>query len=344
MARQRKKWLVAVGIIATILVIGAIGSVFVIRRTYDNNLKPVSTSENIQLITVPVGASVNEIAERLKTAGLIRQTWVFEWYVRSQEVQDQLKAGTYALSPNQGVSDIVALLTKGQVATKLVTILPGKRLDQIRAELINAGFAPDMVDKALKPGNYTNHPALVDKPTKASLEGYLYPESFQKDSNTTPQDIITASLDEMQKRLTPSVRNAISKQGLSLHEGITLASIVEQEVSRPEDRPIVAQVFLKRLRAGMKLGSDVTAIYGSVAAGQSPSLVYDSPYNTHIHEGLPPGPISNVTASSINAVAHPANTDYLYFVAGDDGKTYFSHTLEEHEKMVEEHCKKLCNN
>jgi len=93
----------------------------------------------------------------------------------------------------------------------------------------------------------------------------------------------------------------------------------------------------------MPLGSDVTAYYGSVAAGQKPSLTYDSPYNTLQHKGLPPGPISNVSQSSLNAVANPSNTDWLYFVAGDDGNTYFSHTIEEHEALTKQYCHKLCN-
>jgi UPF0755 protein len=123
-----------------------------------------------------------------------------------------------------------------------------------------------------KPPEQLNHQALVDKPAGASLEGYLYPESFQKTSETTPKQIVMASLDEMQKRLTPTIRQGIAKQGLTLHQGITLASIIDSEVSNPEDKPVVAQVFLKRMRSGMKLESDVTAFYGSILDGKSPSL------------------------------------------------------------------------
>lgn len=104
-----------------------------------------------------------------------------------------------------------------------------------------------------------------------------------------------------------------------------------------------AQVFLKRLKIGMVLGSDVTAFYGAIKDGVPPSVTYDSPYNTRIHKGLPPGPISNVTDSSLYAVAHPANTDWLYFVAGDDGKTYFAKTEAEHEANVSKYCHKLCS-
>lgn len=333
-------------LISTAVVVVLVGialTVGLIRHNYYEALKPVSTSQKSQLVSVETGATANEIALKLKKAGVIRQTWAFEWYVRNHNLRDKLQAGSYYIQPSQSVSEIADILTKGKVATDLFTILPGKRIDQIKAAMVNAGFDPNEVEQAFNPDLYKSHPALVDKPAGASLEGYLYPESFQKHPDTKPTTIITASLDEMQKRLTPEVRAAYAKQGLTTHQGIILASIVEQEVSNASDRPTVAQVFLKRLQSNMQLGSDVTAFYGSIIAGKSPSVGYDSPYNTRLHTGLPPGPISNVTASSLLAVATPSTTDYLYFVAGDDGKTYFSHTLAEHEALTKEHCKKLCN-
>lgn len=117
---------------------------------------------------------------------------------------------------------------------------------------------------------------------------------------------------------------------------------MEREVPAGGERAQVAQVFLKRLNMGMKLESDATASYGAILAGQEPSLTYNSPYNTYAHPGLPPGPISNVSETSLAAVAHPATTDWLYFVSGDDGVTYFSKTLAEHEALTAQHCKKLC--
>ncbi len=320
-----------------------IGTVVVLRQTYNHNLQPVSASQRAVLVDIPLGSTVHEIATNLQNQGVIRAAWAFEWYVRNNDVRDQLQAGTYSLRPNQSVQDIVVVLTQGKVATDLVTILPGQRIDQVRSALINNGFSAADVDAALNPRLYANHPALADKPTNASLEGYLYPDSYQKTANTKPQEIIKASLDEMQKHLTPAIREAFVKQHLTVHQGVILASIIEQEISDPADKPVVAQVFLKRLKEGIPLESDVTVIYGALKAGKAPSLTYDSAYNTHLHLGLPPGPISNVTDSSLAAVAHPAHTDYLYFVAGDDGKTYFSRTLEEHQKAVETHCKKLCS-
>ena len=341
---KNRRWPVLFIWFAAALVALAILSIVLVRHIYHENLKPVSNVRTVHVITIPQGASVSRIASILKKDGVIRSDWAFQWYVSSQEAREKLQAGTYALRPSQSVQDIVSLMTTGRITTALVTIPPGRRIDEVRSILINNGFNASQVDQALKAENYRGHPALVELPKEInSLEGYIYPESIQKDANTTPQELLTKFLDEMQKRLTPDIRNSFAQQGLTVYQGITLASMVEMEVSNPADRPIVAQVFLKRLHEGMMLGSDVTAFYGAILADKSPSVSFDSPYNTRLHPGLPPGPISNVSADSLSAVAHPAGTDWLYFVAGDDGKTYFSHPADEHQAAVTAHCKKLCN-
>ncbi len=330
-------------LVVVVLLVMLIASVATVRHQYYQALQPLSASQRSQLVTIELGSTASQIAQQLEQAGLIKKRWAFEWYVRNNNLRDKLQAGSYYLRPSQSIQEIATVLTQGKVATDLITILPGQRLDQLRQSFIRSGFSADEVDIALDPKLYKNHAALADKPAGAGLEGYLYPETFQKHSGSKATEIITASLDEMQKRLTPSVRAGFVKQGLTVHQGIILASIVEQEVSNGSDRPKVAQVFLTRLQIGMQLGSDVTAFYGAIINGKTPSVLYDSPYNTRIHSGYPPGPISNVTQSSLEAVANPASTDYIYFVAGDDGVTYFSHTIDQHEALTAQHCKKLCN-
>lgn len=330
-------------IIGIVLIILFSGLGYVAVRYRNNNLKPVSTNQTTVTITIPTGSSLADVSVILKKNNLIRNEWVFKQYVRSKGLQDQILAGTYALKPSQSVSDIVEILTEGRVDNELVTIKPGQRLDQIKQTFINAGFGVKETEAAFEPTQYEGHPALVDKPPGASLEGYLYPESFQKDGITKPTQIITSSLDEMQKRLTPELRAQFVKKGLNVYQGITLASIIEQEVSVVSDKALVSQVFYKRLSMDMGLESDPTAFYGAIIAGQEPSLRYDSAYNTYLVKGLPPGPISNVTQESLKAAANPANTDWLFFVAGEDGKTYFSKTLAEHEANIDRYCKKLCN-
>ncbi len=342
MSGRRRRMLnfgVFVACALAILIIATI----VIYHIYDVNLEAPSTSQKSQIVIIKSGESVNAIADQLHNARLIKSAWSFEWYVRAQGVRGNLEAGTYSFTPSQDVESIVSTLTQGRVATKLVTILPGQRLDQIRSTLINDGFTPASVDAALQPGQYASLPALADKPAGANLEGLLYPDSFQKDANTNPKQIISESLQEMGNHLTPSLQAAFASEGLTTYQGIILASIVEQEVSKPSDQAQAAQVFLSRLKANMPLGSDVTAYYGSIVAGQAPSLTYDSPYNTLIHTGLPPTPISNVNEQALNAVAHPANTNWLYFVTGDNGTTYFETTAQQHQQDTINYCHKLCS-
>lgn len=323
--------LVATGIILLIAA-ALVGAAFFVRQAYQKNLLPVSSESKTHVVTVEPGATTAEIADTLQSKGVIKSDWAFEWYVRSKDLRDSLKAGTYVVDQNQSVQEIVNIIVDGKVATDLVTILPGKRLAEIKDKFLEYGFSKTEVDDALNPVHYKSHPALTDKPKGASLEGYLYPETFQKTAETSLKDIITLSLDEMERRLTPDVRQAISSQGLTLHEGVALASIIEGEVSTAEDRAKVAQVFLKRLKDGMKLESNATDAYAKV----------DPDYDTYKIAALPPGPISNFTETALQAVAYPAKTDWVYFVSGDDGRTHFSKTLEDHEKNIEKYCTTAC--
>lgn len=309
---------------------------------YDRNLRPVSSSQQTVAITVDQGDSVKTIAQKLEAARIIRNAMVFEYYARIHRASQYLQAGTYNLAPNQSVPTIISQLTHGKVATSLVTILPGQRLDQIRQSLIEQGFSAETVDAALQPGQYEANSVFAGKPAGNSLEGYLYPDSFQHSADTNPKTIVEQSITEMQKHLTPDITSAFAKQGLTTYQGIIIASIVEKEVTKQSDRSQAAQVFLKRLQLGMPLGSDVTAFYGSELAGRGKDVTYDTPYNTRIHTGLPPTPISNISDSSLQAVAHPSATDWLFFVAGDDGTTYFSKTQAEHEALTAQYCHKLC--
>lgn len=351
-APRKRRWPKALLIAGAVILAVMVLSVVIIRRTYEQNLRPVSTSQQTVRVTIPTGASVKEIAQLLDEADVIRSAWAFEWYVRNHDAREALQAGTYPLRPSQNVEEIVSIITNGKVSTDLVTILPGRRLDQVKMTLLNYGFDEKEVDEALNPSLYEGHPALVDKPTEASLEGYIYPESFQKTGATKPQTLIESSLDELQAVLTPEVRAGIVNQGLTVHEGIILASIIEKESGNEQDKPIIAQVFLKRLREGMELESDATASYGAALSGDindlthSQAIRYISPYNTYQYPGLPPSPISNFTRSSLMAVANPSPTDYVYFVADDEGedkgKSFFARTLQEHEANIQAHCKTLC--
>lgn len=335
----RRLWIIAV-VFIVVVASATIG----VQRWYYLNLTPVSTSTGQKYITIVSGATVQTIAQQLKAAGLIRSSQAFEWYVSIHNDRMKLQAGTYRFVFNQSTPTIANDIVNGVVATNLVTILPGQRIDQVRQLFLSSGFTSLAVDVAFQASQYQGgYPALADNPASATLEGFLYPDSFQKISSTDPRQIVAESLTEMQTHLTTDIRNGFAAQGLSVYQGVTLSSIVEQEVSTQTDRDQAAQVFVKRLQLGMPLGSDVTANYGAIMAGMSPSLTYNSPYNTLLHTGFPPGPIGTISDSSLEAVAHPAKTDWLYFVTGDDGVTHFAKTLEQHNANVSQYCHKLCS-
>ncbi|MCB0311460.1 MAG: endolytic transglycosylase MltG, partial [Bdellovibrionales bacterium] len=296
-AMPNRLWIVLGIVIAVALI-----RVILARSLYYRGLEPVSSSQETTIYTVEQGATVKEIAQGLEEKKLIRSAWSMELYIHSKQLSEKMLAGTYALSPSEGTPSIVRTMTRGEVATRLVTILPGKRIDQVRAGLINDGFDPDSVDAALDPAQYSDLPVMAIKPKNVNtLEGLLWPESFQRDSSTTASTIIRQSLAEMGEQLTTDVQASFARQGLTTYQGVTLASILIQEVDKPNDQAQAAQVFLKRLKSGVTLGSDVTARYGAIAAGRAPSLTYDSPYNTLIHKGLPPTPISTISKSSLEA-------------------------------------------
>jgi UPF0755 protein len=344
---RTKLLVVAVSVGLVLAIIGYLGFRFV----YTENLLPPGGSSASQIVEIEPGSTTQQVAKQLEADGLIKASWAFAWYMRTAGLRSELQAGTYALNSDQSVQEIATVITdSAQEELREVTILPEKRLDEIRADLINAGFPPEDVDVGLDASLYADHPALADKPSDATLEGYLYPETFQINQATELTDVIEASLNEMATRLSPQVRQAIRDKGLTVHEGVILASIVEREVgyANPEDRPRVAQVFLSRLELDMKLESNATTFYGAIIRGdesqydQQNAVTYKTPYNTYENEGLPPSPVSNVLQSSINAVANPADTDYLFFVSGDGCVpevdepcvNYFSRTLQDHQRLA----------
>jgi UPF0755 protein len=340
--RHRLPW--RVWLVLVVLITLAVGGMITARNVYTKDLLPVSSNQSTEIFIVQSGNSVRQIADDLERLHLIRSSWAFQLYAQRQQLSAQLQAGTYALSPSQGTAAIINTLTHGKVTTKLVTIVPGRRIDQVRTNLINDGFTPAAVDRALDPANYSDLPALAFKPAAVTnLEGLLWPDSYQKQPNTDPSVIIRESLVAMGTHLTSDVQAGFAAEGLTTYQGLTLASIINQEISKPTDQVQAAQVFLSRLKAGMVLGSDAATRYGSIEAGHLPSLTYDSPYNTTLHVGLPPTPISTISSNALNAALHPASTNWLYFVTGDDGTTYFSTNLQDHQALTQQYCHKLCS-
>lgn len=312
------------------------------RIWYTVNLRPAQSESSPVRIIIEKGTSEEAIAKQLKDKKLIKNEFAFKTYVKNSKYSGLLKSGAYELDGTMSTQDIVEVLGGGKEASVLFTIIPGLRLDQIKSRLVKAGYSEAEANSALDPSQYSGHPALTYKPKASSLEGYLYPESFKITALTPAKDIIKQSLDQMTKRLTADRIAKFSEQGLNAHQAIIIASLIEKEVIIPEDKRVVAQIFLKRLREGISLGSDVTYIYAAAVFGGIESPELDNPYNTRKFAGLPPGPIANVQESSLDAVAYPADTDYLFFISGDDGKTYYGKTSADHENNIRLYCQKLC--
>lgn len=299
---------------------------------YRLDLRPVADAGVAQSFQVAAGENAPLIAKHLAEHRLIRSRNAFVTYVNLHGLRPRLKVGSYAIAPTLSSQQIATMLAGGQTVTKRLVVPEGYRLSQITTAAGALGIGQTAFKAALAAPH--TQPFLAAKPATVDLEGYLFPDSYEVSSTTNPAKLVDDMLNNFGKRVGPEYIDAFAAQGLSLHQGLTLASIVEREVNLPADRPIVAQIFLKRLRENMPLGSDVTTHYAADLLGVPFNVNIDSPYNTRRYNGLPPGPICSPGLGSLDAVSHPATTDYLFFLSGKDGKTYFAKTYAEHQKNI----------
>lgn len=335
--RRRFNTILALVISLFALLILAAGSLL----WYQKNTSALDPNAEAMLFTVQEGDTADAIAARLHEEGFIRSELAFRIALRLDDRGTNIRAGQYRISPAENVQAILVTLESGDAGISTVTLIPGKTLMDIQQRLIEAGYPEASVERALA-ADY-DHPLLAQKPADASLEGYIYPDTYEVDLSREPEVLIEKTFDVFYQKLEETeVLSAQERNGYTLHEIIILGSIVEREVNTAEDRPIVAQVFLKRLEMDMMLGSDATFVYAAQQLGVPPSTTLDSPYNTRVVTGLPPGPISNMTVDALEAVVNPADTDYLYFVTGDDNVTHYARTAQEHDENVENFCGVRC--
>jgi UPF0755 protein len=309
---------------------------------YMTALQPVDTSKADKIrVQIVQGSSPADIGNLLEEKNIIRSKMAFDIYTRLTGTRAQLQAGTYSLMSSESTQEVVQHLVSGNTDEFSITFLPGATLAENRAVLIKAGYSAEEVDRALE--KTYDHPLFVGKPASSDLEGYIYGETYSVAGNSTVEQILTRTFDEFYKAIEKNnLLAGFETQELTLYEAITLASIIQREVPHASDQKQVAQVFLSRLEVGMELGSDVTYQYAAKKLGVSPSPSLDSPYNTRRYAGLPPGPIASPGETSLEAVAAPAEGDYVYFLSGDDDITYFGRTLEQHEANIRDHCKAKC--
>ncbi|MBP6017312.1 MAG: endolytic transglycosylase MltG [Candidatus Promineofilum sp.] len=308
-----------------------------------------------QAFTVSPGEGAADIAENLRAAGLISNTELFLNYVTYYGLDGGLVTGQYTLDPRQTIPQLVeALGSRGARALEL-SFLPGWRSEEMANYLRVVTPAQIDADSFLSivhnpgAGNLGAFTFLSSIPAGSTLEGYLFPGPYPIESTTDSVGLVRLMLTAFDREVTPALRQAFGAQGLTLREALIIASIIEKEATLPEEKPLMAAVFLNRLRVGMPMQADPTVQYAlgydeaSGAWWKSPldavDLTIESPYNTYQVSGLPPGPISNPGLASLAAVANPAAVDYLFFVldctAATPGQHLFSVTYEEHLVNVE---------
>lgn len=335
-SRSKAIWIVLVAL----LVACVMAAVAAYAWYSDQLTSPAPESTDTTRIVVEDGSTSDDVAMKLSEAGMIKNELAFKIYYRLNHTSG-LKAGTYILEKKSSVDAIVAHLEKGTPDEFTLTFLPGATLSDAKKVLLGAGYSATEIDAAST--KTYDHPLMAGKPADADIEGYVYGDTYSFMTGSTVEEIYERIFDHMYEDIqTEKLIEKYAARGMSLYEGITFASIVQAEESDAKDMAHASQVFHKRLEVGMELGSDVTFIYGARKLGVAPTVDLKSPYNTRIVTGLPPGPVSNPGYDAMVAGANPTNSDDLYFVAGDDGTTHFSKTLDEHERLTREYCQQNC--
>lgn len=293
------------------------------------------SSASSQVVRIERGTPTARIASLLEERGIIADGRLFRLASRISGLERRLKAGSYLLSPGMSAWEVVRTLVEGKEIEIAVTFPEGSTVAEIAQRLEEAGLGKreEFLRLAAHPGElYGDHlPALLQGVD--NLEGYLFPDTYRFSSSEDASAIVRRLVDRFLDVAGPIYAQSQIEERLSFHEFVTLASLVEKETALKEERPMVAAVFLNRLRRHIPLQSCATVNYilpERKARLTTQDLAVESPYNTYLHRGLPPGPIANPGRAALEAVAHPAPVDYLYFVARGDGGHYFSRTFREH--------------
>ncbi|MBR3050913.1 MAG: endolytic transglycosylase MltG, partial [Selenomonadaceae bacterium] len=291
-------------------------------------------------IKIRDGLSTAEIADRLAEKGVIDSSLRFRIFSRLYGYDDKFRPGAYTFTAGMSDDEVFEKLLTGEKQFVRFTIPEGFGVKEIAERLYNLDLA-DKEEFLKAAEDFTPYDYMRKRQNVFyAAEGFLFPDTYNVESDMEVDEILNLMTKTFDERLTPAMRSRAERMGLSVYDLITLASMVEREVRFPEDRPIVAQVLLKRLKLNMPLQTDATLQYLMEVPKEEVSIEdtqIDSPYNTYQHTGLPPGPIANPGMASIEAVLHPADTDYLYFVADKLGHNHYAYTYEEHLNLVNQY-------
>ncbi len=327
----------ALGLLLVIVV-----AVVIVGTSYVGALGPVDPNSGSvkSLVHIENGAGLAQIADLLADHNCLRSPLVFKLHALVTGQAGKLKSGTYEVSPAMSVADIMRMLVEGRQATVTVTIPEGFTLAQIARRLAEAGPVDEKQFEVAATAQAVEEALKVKLPDGArSAEGYLFPETYTITLGTSSENIVARMLAEFDDRFVKELwQNVPPEQRWgSLHEVVTLASLVEEEAQLESERALIAGVLRNRLQRGMRLECDATVLY---ALGEHRSrltykdLAIDSAYNTYRHAGLPPGPISSPGLACLQAALEPAQTEYLFYVARGDGGHIFSRTYEEHKTAI----------
>lgn len=336
--KKIKSCLVVIVIILAILGAFAGGGAFCIYHVF----KPMGGGNPVRM-DIPKGATAALVGEKLEQAGAIRSALLFRIAARLTGSGQDIKPGEYMIDPNSNVMQIMDQLKTGKGKLRLVTIPEGLTITQMAKLLEKDGVtaAQDFISAA-RDKSYE-----IDSRNKTNLEGYLLPDTYDIPASYDAKDIVKTMVTAFNDNVVPlyhKKKDALPVE-LSLNQAITLASLVEREAQVPGERPLIASVYYNRLKRGMFLECDATVQYA--LGTNKPVLKYsdlrvDSPYNTYLHKGLPPGPIANPGIESIKAVLDPVPSDVLYYVRNDvknDGSHVFSRTFREHQAAIRKYQK-----
>ncbi len=305
--------------------------------------QPAGTDDTPVAFVIEPGETVAQIAERLQQKGLISDAELFRRYVQYYGLDAGIEAGEFTLRQTMTIPEVAQALQQGSRPEQTITIQEGLRLEQVAAAIEQQTGVPQSEFLTLVTVGWRNaglaYSFLADLPPDATLEGFLFPETYRLPENPTALDVLDRLLTTFEARVTPEVRAAAASRGLNVYQLVTLASIVEREAVLDAERPIIAGVYHNRLQDGWYLDACPTVQYALGApdnwwpAFTLEQAEVDSPYNTYRHLGLPPGPICSPGLASIQATAYPAQTDYYFFLADctkNDGSHLFARTAEEH--------------
>ncbi|MEE8348153.1 MAG: endolytic transglycosylase MltG [Acidobacteriota bacterium] len=294
--------------------------------------------ESSRIVLIERGWALPQIAETLHSQGIIRSSSIFQWYVRLVSEPSFLKAGEYRFEGLQTLPAILEKLRLVQVHHYRITIPEGLTLDEIATRLVDGGFGKEQeFTRAMKEIDLIDDwDPLADQ----NLEGYLFPDTYFFPRGADEQDIVRSMVNYFREVWTPEHSRRAQELELSIREVVTLASLIEKETGLDRERPLVSAVFHNRLHQNLKLACDPTVIYAVKLTKKFDGVInqsdldLDSPYNTYLYPGLPPGPIANPGLASIEAALYPEDVDYLYFVSANDGSHIFSTHYRDHRRAV----------